>query len=39
MEMIVRANKKQYEEAKHMCNALRELFAETIYQLYKKQEG
>ena len=28
MELIVRANKKQYEEAKHMCNALRELFAE-----------
>ena len=30
MELIVRANKKQYEEAKHMCNALRELFAEEI---------
>ena len=30
MELIVRANKKQYEEAKHMCNALRELFAEEL---------
>ena len=30
MELIVRANRKQYEEAKHMCNALRELFAEEI---------
>ena len=30
MELIVRANKKQYEEAKHMCDALRELFAEEI---------
>ena len=30
MELIVRANKKQYEEAKHMCDALRELFADEI---------
>ena len=30
MELIVRANRKQYEEAKHMCEALRELFADEI---------
>lgn len=30
MELIVRANRKEYEEAKEMCEALRELFADEI---------
>ena len=30
MDMIVRANRKQYEEGKNMCEALRELFADEL---------
>ncbi len=30
MEFITRANRERYEEAKGMCNALRELFAEEL---------
>lgn len=30
MDIIVRANRKQFEEAKNMCNALRELFADEL---------
>ncbi|MDO4328969.1 MAG: hypothetical protein Q4C66_06500 [Lachnospiraceae bacterium] len=30
MDLIVRANRKQYEEGRHMCNALRELFADEL---------
>ena len=28
MDIIIRANREQFEEAKDMCDALRELFAE-----------
>ena len=30
MDIIVRANRKQFEEAKNMCDALRELFADEL---------
>lgn len=30
MDVIMRANKDVYKEAKHMCNALRELFADEL---------
>lgn len=36
MELIVRANRKEYEEAKEMCEALRELFADEIAEREKQ---
>ncbi|MBT9776372.1 3-isopropylmalate dehydrogenase [Clostridium sp. MCC353] len=32
MDLIIRANRKQYEEGKKMCEALRELFADELEQ-------
>lgn len=37
MDLIVRANRKQYEEGKEMCDALRELFADELEE--KEKEG
>ena len=37
MDLIVRANRKQYEEGKKMCDALRELFADELKE--QKKEG
>ncbi len=30
MDIIIRANRQQFEEAKNMCDALKELFAEEL---------
>ena len=38
MDIIIRANRKQFEEAKNMCDALRELFAEELKENYQAGE-
>ena len=38
MDIIIRANRKQFEEAKNMCYALRELFAEELKENYQAGE-
>lgn len=37
MDLLVRANRKQYEEGKDMCDALRELFADELEE--REKEG
>ena len=38
MDIIIRANREQFEEAKNMCDALRELFAEELKENYQAGE-
>lgn len=38
MDIIIRANRKQFEEAKNMCDALKELFAEELQENYRAGE-
>ncbi len=39
MDIIIRANREQFEEAKNMCDALRELFAEELEEKYQAGES
>ena len=39
MDIIIRANREQFEEAKNMCDALRELFAEELEENYQAGES
>lgn len=39
MDIIIRANREQFEEAKNMCDALRELFAEELEEEYQAGES
>lgn len=39
MNIIIRANREQFEEAKDMCDALRELFAEELEENYQAGES
>lgn len=39
MDTIIRANREQFEEAKDMCDALRELFAEELEENYQAGES
>ena len=39
MDIIIRANREQFEEAKDMCDALRELFAEELEENYQAGES
>ncbi|HJD46341.1 MAG TPA: 3-isopropylmalate dehydrogenase [Candidatus Mediterraneibacter norfolkensis] len=38
MDIIIRANRQQFEEAKNMCDALKELFAEELQENYRAGE-
>ena len=38
MDIIIRANIERFEEAKNMCDALRELFAEELEEEYQKRK-
>ena len=39
MDIIIRANREQFEEAKNMCDALRELFADELEETYRAGES
>lgn len=39
MDIIIRANKERFEEAKNMCDALKELFAEELEEKYQAGEN
>ena len=39
MDIIIRANREQFEEAKNMCDALRELFADELEEKYQAGES